>query len=339
MRKLLLTSSALVAAASISSYAVADVSVTGGFEWAYKSTSSGVATTDGDSFTTDNEIAIVFSNKTDNGLTIGGKVEIDIDATTSNSENGNATNDESVLTIAGGFGKLQLGQEDSANEIFGIGEHDLIEEDLSSAPANSSIVTTAGEAGSTDKNKITYITPAMGGFSAGYSIMDSGTATQSTDQTAMGVSYTMPLAGGSLNVKYNKATSDGAASSETESSNYGAKLTMGAASVIVAHGDSTIGTGTAQTDDREANGISILYDLGGGVSVGASTMEATDDKDKTAAGVAEKYTANIAEVAYSVAPGLTARVTYLDYDYKAGGETQSADDSGSITQLTISASF
>ena len=39
MRKLLLTSSALVAAASISSYAVADVSVTGGFEWKYKSTS------------------------------------------------------------------------------------------------------------------------------------------------------------------------------------------------------------------------------------------------------------------------------------------------------------
>ena len=35
MRKLLLTSSALVAAASISSYAVADVSVTGGFEWKY----------------------------------------------------------------------------------------------------------------------------------------------------------------------------------------------------------------------------------------------------------------------------------------------------------------
>ena len=79
MRKLLLTSSALVAAASISSYAVADVSVTGDFEWAYKSTSSGVATTDGDSFTTDNEIAINFSNKTDNGLTIGGKVELDIE--------------------------------------------------------------------------------------------------------------------------------------------------------------------------------------------------------------------------------------------------------------------
>ena len=69
-------------------------------------------------------------------------------------------------------------------------------------------------------------------------------------------------------------------------------------------------------------------------------MEAEDDKDKTAAGVAEKYTANIAEVSYSVAPGLTAKVTYLDYDYKRGGETAAtADDSGSKTQFTISASF
>ena len=74
----------------------------------------------------------------------------------------------------------------------------------------------------------------MGGFQAGYSIYDSGTLAQSTDQTAMGVSYTMPMAGGSLSVKYNKATSDGAAAAETESTNYGAKLTMGAASVIVA---------------------------------------------------------------------------------------------------------
>ena len=68
-------------------------------------------------------------------------------------------------------------------------------------------------------------------------------------------------------------------------------------------------------------------------------MEATDDKDKTSGGVAEKYTANAAEVSYSVAPGLTAKVTYVDFDYKRGAETLSVDDSGSITQLTITASF
>ena len=333
MRKLLLTSSALVAAASISSYAVADVSVSGGFEWAYKSTSSGIAATDGDSMATDNEIVISFSNKTDSGLTVGGKMEMgNYNGTTS-------VIDESVLTIGGGFGTLRLGQEDSINETFGIGEHDLIDEDLSGAPGSSSIVTNAGESGSTDNNKLAYVTPKMGGFQAGYSIADSGTATQSTDQTAMGVSYSMPMAGGSLDLKYNKQSTDGAASAETEAVNYGAKLTMGAASVIVAHGDSTIGAGASQSDDREANGISISYDLGGGVKVGASTMEATDDKDKTTAGVAEKYTANTAEVSYTVAPGLTAKVTYYDYDYKRGNETASVDDSGSITQVTITASF
>ena len=73
----------------------------------------------------------------------------------------------------------------------------------------------------------------MGGFQAGYSIADSGTAVQSPAQPAMGVSYTMPMAGGSLMIRYNKQSTDGVASSETEASNYGAKLTMGAASVIV----------------------------------------------------------------------------------------------------------
>ena len=333
MRKLLLNSTALVAAASISSYAVADVSVSGGFEWAYKSASSGIAATDGDSFATDNEIVISFSNKTDSGLTIGGKMEMgNYNGTTS-------VVDESVMTISGGFGTLRLGQEDSINESFGIGEHDLIDEDLSAAPGSSSIVTNAGESGSNDNNKLAYITPKMGGFQAGYSIADSGTATQSTDQTAMGVSYTMPMAGGSLMVRYNKQSTDGTLAGETESSNYGAKLTMGAASVIAAHGASKIGAGASQSDDREANGLSVRYNLGGGVSVGASTMEATDDKDKTTAGVAEKYTANAAEVSYSVAPGLSAKVTYVDYDYKRGNETASVDDSGSITQVTITASF
>ena len=333
MRKLLLTSSALVAAASISSYAVADVSVTGGFEWAYTSTSSGVAATDGDSMGTDNELTIKFTNKTDTGLSLTGVYDVDADNA------GTASMDESFLQIGGGFGTVSLGQNDAVNDSFGIGEHDLIDEDLSAAPGSSSIVTTAGEAGNTDNNKLAYTTPNMGGFQAGYSIADSGTATQSTDATAMGASYTMPISGGSLMVRYNKHSKDGAAGADTESSNYGAKLTMGAASVIIAHGESTIGAGASQTDDREANGLSISYNLGGGMKIGASTMEAEDDKDKTAAGVAEKYTANAAEVSYTVAPGLSAKVTYVDYDYKAGGETASVDDSGSITQVTISASF
>ena len=146
MRKLLLTSSALVAAASISSYAVADVSVSGGFEWAYKSTSSTVAASDGDSMGTDNTLTIKFTNKTDSGLSLTGVYDVDAD------QAGSTSMDESYLQIGGGFGSVSLGQNDAVNDSFGIGEHDLIDEDLSGAPSSSSIVTTAGESGSTDAN-------------------------------------------------------------------------------------------------------------------------------------------------------------------------------------------
>ncbi len=329
MRKLLLTSSALVAAASISSYAVADVSVTGAFEWQYASTSSNIAATDGDSQTTNNELTIKFTNKTDSGLTVTGVYDIDADA---------SSIDESWLSISGGFGSLKLGSDVGANDDFGISEADLIDEDLSVVQTSASIVTTAGESGAADTTKINYTTPAIGGFQAGYSIYDSGTADASTDQIAMGASYTMPVAGGSMMIRYNKQTTDGTTATETTGTNYGVKVVMGAASLIAARGESTIGSGTGQTDDRTADGVSVKYDLGGGMTIAASTMKAEDDKDVSGT-QNEEYSANIAEVVYTVAPGLKAKVTYLDYDYKAGGESTATNDSGSKTQFTISASF
>jgi hypothetical protein len=329
MRKLLLTSSALVAAASISSYAVADVSVTGAFEWTYSSTSSDIAATDGDAFGVNNELTIKFTNKTDSGLTVTGVYDIDADA--------NAI-DESWMSISGGFGSLKLGKDVGANDDFGIGEHDLIDEDLSVIQASASIVTNSGEQGAADTNKINYTTPTMGGFRAGYSIYDSGTADAATDQIAMGAEYTMPMAGGSMMIRYNKQTTDGTNTAETEASNYGVKLTMGAVSAIASHGESTIGSGAGQSDDRNASGLGLKYDLGGGMTIAATTMKAEDDKDLD--GVqGEEYAANLAEVVYTVAPGLKAKVTYLDYDYKKGGETLSLNDSGSKTQFTLSASF
>ncbi len=330
MRKLLLTSSALVAAASISSYAVADVSVTGAFEWTYSSTSSNLAATDGDAQGVNNELTITFTNKTDSGLTITGVYDMDADA---------GTRDESFFEVSGGFGSLSLGHLAAANDAFGIGEHDLIDEDLSVVMGSSSIVTNSGETGSSEDNKLLYVTPAMGGFKAGYSIMDSGTADASTDQIAMGASYTMPMAGGSMEIKYNKQTTDGTTATETEGTNFGVKLTMGALTAIASKGESTIGSGTGQTDDRNASGVGIKYDLGGGMTIAATTMKAEDDKDLSGT-QNEEYSANLAEVVYTVAPGLKAKVTYLDYDYKKGGESAAAsNDSGSKTQLTLSASF
>ena len=327
MRKLLLTSSALVAAASISSYAVADVSVTGAFEWKYKQQAADQTTQDGDSFGIDNEIVISFSNKTDTGLTVGGKFEMDVDAA-------NATTDESVLTISGGFGTFRLGQEDSVHETFGITEVDLIAEEGDGRFVGSNshtIAANAGEQGSGDGNKFAYVTPSMGGFQAGFSVQDSGDDA-STDMTAMGAKYVMPMAGGSLEVRYNQSTLDG--TTDRDTTNMGAKLTMGAMSLIV----SSMTDETGTTEDQEGTGFGLKYDMGGGLTIAASATEVEDTAD-TSAGENEKYTANIGEVVYTVAPGLAAKITYTDYEYKDGGQTGVGDDAGQITQLTLSASF
>jgi hypothetical protein len=328
MRKLLLTSSALVAAASISSYAVADVSVTGEFEWKYIQRAADMTSVDGDDFGTDNEIVISFSNKTDSGLTIGGKMEIgnyndDTSGTT-------AVIDESVLTISGGFGTFRLGSEDSIHETFGVTEVDLIDEEGNGRFTGNSISGNAGEQGSTDTNKIAYITPAMGGFKAGISVEDSGSGTMASDMTAMGASYTMPLADGSLLIEYNQSTKDG--TTDIDTTNMGATFTMGAMSLIVASMTKEQGT----TNDEEGTGFAIKYDMGGGMTIAASTTE-VEDTATTSGGENEKYTANIGEVVYTVAPGLKAKVTYTDYEYKDGGAT--GDDSGQITQLTLTAAF
>ncbi|MFL2821813.1 MAG: porin [Candidatus Puniceispirillales bacterium] len=328
MRKLLLTSSALVAAASISSYAVADVSVTGEFEWKYIQKAADLTSVDGDDFATDNEIVISFSNKTDSGLTIGGKMEMG----NYNTDDGTTTIDESVLTISGGFGTFRLGNEDSIHETFGVTEVDLIDEEGDGRVANNTISANAGEQGSTDTNKIAYITPSMGGFKAGMSVEDSGTGTAATDMTAMGASYTMPLASGSLLVEYNQSTRDG--TTDTDTTNMGATYTMGAMSIIVASMTKEQGT----TNDEEGTGFGIKYDMGGGLTIAASSSE-VEDTGTTSGGENEKYTSNIGEVVYTVAPGLKAKVTYTDYEYKDGGGAAGDDDSGQITQLTISAAF
>ena len=328
MRKLLLTSSALVAAASISSYAVADVSVTGEFEWKYIQKAADLTSVDGDDFATDNEIVISFSNKTDSGLTIGGKMEMG----NYNTDDGTTTIDESVLTISGGFGTFRLGNEDSIHETFGVTEVDLIDEEGDGREANNTISANAGEQGSTDTNKIAYITPSMGGFKAGISVEDSGTGTAATDMTAMGASYTMPLASGSLLVEYNQSTRDG--TTDTDTTNMGATYTMGAMSIIVASMTKEQGT----TNDEEGTGFGIKYDMGGGLTIAASSSE-VEDTGTTSGGENEKYTSNIGEVVYTVAPGLKAKVTYTDYEYKDGGGAAGNDDSGQITQLTISAAF
>ena len=328
MRKLLLGTTALAAAATLSANAaLADVSISGSYEWSYNSRSSNDATLDGTSFGDDSEIKFTFTNKTDSGLTVTAVTELEADADAS------STNDEQSISISGGFGKIKLGADDSVGDNFGIEAEDLIAEE--STPYRGSMTTdvltdTDIRAASSDSNKVSYYTPAMGGFTAGISHTTS--VTGASDSTEYGAQFTTSAAGSTITIGGATGTTDTASGTpDIDSQNIGVKIVSGPLSVIFAQS-----TYEASDEDQEANGASISYNMGNGMTIGAYTMESDDGLD-----AGQEYTKSGVEVQYAIASGLTAVVTVDDYEYKKGtdGTAAGTSDSGTNSKLTIKASF
>ena len=322
MRKLLLGTTALAAAATLSANAaLADVSISGYYEWKAISQSSNISTQDGTSFSSDSEIYFKFSNKTDSGLDIGMVAEL-------SSDQGEGSMDETSISISGGFGKLILGGNDGAQEDFGVAASDLIGEEDSPTSTTAGIniknADVANLAG--NDNKISYHLPAMGGLTAGISYADSG-ADGNADTTAVGFKYGMEAGGASITI--------GAASGTTENSTQdidsqvvGVKVSSGNISAIVSQA-----TYEASGADEESNGAAVSFKMSDAMTLTAYTAETDDSSDS------EEYTNTGVEVAYTIASGLTATVTVEDYDYKIGSYSTGTADSGTKSKLTIKASF
>jgi outer membrane protein OmpU len=316
MRKLLLGTTALAAAATLSANtALADVSISGSTEWHYVNFGSKVATLDGDSFSQDSEIAFKFSNKTDSGLTIAYTVEMESDA-------GAGGIDESSLTISGGFGSLMLGQNDGVATAYAIEAEDATQEESAGSVASATIrFDTDISLDETDANKIAYTLPAMGGFKAGVSFEDSGAGSGSkTDITAIGASYTAEAGGATVTIGAATVTQEQAGSTpDKDAQNIGVKISSGPATLYLAQS-----INESSDEDITAEGIGLSYNLGNGLTIAGYTMSAEDDLD-----AGEEYTSNSMEAAYEIASGLTAVLNVTNYDYKAGTNndfSEAADD-------------
>ncbi len=326
MRKLLLGTTALAAAATLTANAaLADVSISGGAEWKYSSRSSNVNANDGTAMASDNTMTINFTNKTDSGLDITYMVDFDTDA-----GDGSALGvDENSITIAGGFGKIVLGMDDDAADAYNLDESDLIAED--DAPSvTSATIGTSSSISSDDAMKVAYHLPAMGGLTAGISHTDR-TRAGGTDTTSYGARYSMEAAGASITLGY-AAVQDENSVQDVDQENMGMKVVSGDISLIISQGGSE-----SNDEDIENQGASISYKMPNGMTVGAYTFKSEDDLD-----AGEEYSRSGVELQYTIASGLTAVINVDDYDYKEGGSdtsTTHVDDSGTQTKLTIKASF
>jgi hypothetical protein len=324
MRKLLLGTTALAAAATLSANALADVSVSGYYEWRYESRSSNTTATDGTKFASDSEIKFVFSNKTDNGLDVSMKQEL-------LSDGGDTTVQESALYISGGFGKIQLGSDDGINDgSIPAAPNDLISEEMYSVSSGNNLGITNGDMANLagNDNKIVYYTPAMGGLTAGASFADSGEV-GSTDTTEYGLGYSMEAAGASIYLSYASGTTENA-TQDIDSSTVGVTVKTGGITFAIAQAQYE-----AENDDEQGTSAAVKFGVADGMTLAGYTAEVEDDIS------GEEYSNSGAELIYTIASGLRAIVTVEDYDYKTGSGSGAGTvaDSGTHSKLTMKATF
>ena len=321
MRKLLLSTTALAAAATLSaSTAIADISISGYYEWKYTSQSSDITTQDGTSFSSDSEIKFSFTNKTDSGLTIGMVTELE-------SDDADTAINEGSMSISGGFGKLILGGNDGVGDDYGVASTDLPGEEIYATGTDTLTILNADIAGmSGDANKVSYHLPAMGGLTAGISYMDSGVA-GSADSTEVGFKYGMSAAGAAVTLGGATATTENS-TQDIDSQVIGVKVASGDITAVISQA-----TYEASSTDEESTGAAVQFKVSDAMIFTVHTAETDDSTSK------EEYTNTGAEIKYTIASGLTAFLNVEDYDYKVGSSSGTTADSGTVSKLTIKAAF
>ena len=352
MRKLLLTTTAMVGAMALSA-AHADVSISGAMEFTYQNHDSGIAATSGtsvsgDEFASDQNIVIAFTNKTDSGLTIGMVANIESDGAGASST---YDSDENYITISGGFGKLELGNQDGVGDQLTTTAHDLMGPDALNdgnsmalfAPdhANGLVADNADLVQDiNDQNSINYTLPKMGGLTIGVGYQDNGdTAALNGDETVIAAKYEFESGAVKGSIHYGSLTKDGASFGDRSlnSSSMGVKIASGPFTAIIAQaksdsGEQALSAALPSGVEGEVNDYGVSYNVGNGLTLSVVGTEVTESSG------GESLDVTSVSAKYNIASGLDAYLTMHDYDYKAGTSGQTADD-GSLTAVTIRASF
>ena len=326
MRKYLLSTSTLAGAALLSSAAVADVSISGQFEWDYAARDSNIAANDGNVMGQDSALQINFTNKTDSGLTITAVNDFDTDASTA---------DDTYMSIAGGFGTVKLGKTDGANANYEMNAMGLVQEEeggtLSSTTTNTATIATSTSGGGGNNQQVSYHLPAMGGLTAGVSV-GTGTVAKNNEYSAVGLKYAMTAGDAAVTLAYSTKTTETTTTADNDVSSYGVNIASGALSFTL-----SAGTKTGLDEDISTQSAGVSYDMGNGLVVAAASVKSEDDDD-----AGEEYDMTTYEAAYTIASGLSAVLNVSDFDYENGTDVDTAaqvDINGTNTSLTIKATF
>ena len=329
MKKSLLATTALAAlgAVAVASPASAkfEVGVSGYMEqWFGYSDNSNSAQPNSDVFDqiSDAEFNIDFKQTLDNGLTIGGQIQVE------GQQQAEAVGDEideQYIYVDGAFGRFLIGSENGAPYLmhYGIKSNGvgLDEGDVNNWIAGSTgalRITNATTLIDNDQNKITYFTPRVSGFQIGATfqpdaddinavVPSAGGAEADTRRDngyGLGANYVTAVADMSVKASVGFADAGGAVAGNETALSLGLQLGFGGFTASFAYGEHENDT---TPNDRNTFGVSVAYNAGpAGVSIAYIRGEDSDDD--------RQQDAFELGASYAVGPGVAAKASlyYMD---------------------------
>lgn len=271
-------------------------------------------------FQSDTEVYFTGSTTLDNGIEIGARIELE-------GESSSDQIDEQFLFVNGGFGRIEMGKNDSAADSMGVTAPTV-------GPVNpndggtedwvqlTNIIDTVPSSG--DQNRVTYFTPSLGGFQAGVSFADDSgqnNATGAGDNVVSGaLAYSADFDGFSLGLSVE-------GESQADDAWYGAGVNVG-------FGNFTVG-GSYGYVDPDVGDETSAFDLGvtysmDAASVGLSYAYQDDEQDNI-----ENQGVSLG-LAYTLGAGVSWQSSVFWFEEDQAGTASDNDGYGAVTGIALS---
>lgn len=334
MRKVLLTSTALVALGGVSAASAIDIS--GSYMFDYTINDNGTANTVGNNNTamgSDARINFSGSTTSDSGITFGGNYHL------------SATGDveDQGLYMSGDFGYIMAGATDGVvdgMDNFLIGS---VTPEVGAGTTNSGTTGTIAAglnsgAGMTDaatSEKVGYRSPVISGFQFGVSHTDAGRTSKANNNQ-----YMVTYDAGFAKFGYGKADIEAAAGTQADTSQtiLGFGTTYGDFEFKYSNGsDKTRNASGTITGDIETSDVGLYYSGFENISLYYNGV-VSEQKAVTNSG--DKLEYNGVGLSYTIADGVSALIEQGNSDFTdASDATGGGNDISNYTRLGLSVSF
>ena len=336
MRKILLTTTALVALGGVSSASAIDISGSYGVEYYSESNTGGsadAADVSGDDFIDDGLISFSGSSTADSGLTFGGKMTL----------NHTGAIEDQGLYISGDFGYFMAGATDGVvdgMDSFMTPGSAIIENGATTDNGGADgvgLLTNSMVADNPGTEKVGFRTNVISGFQAGFSYEDAGEgATNNNDVSAWIVTYDLGVAKiGYASSDTGSTTTNGA---NTAQSQVGFGTTFAGVGISAGFGSSkTAGAnGGADTSKIDTRDVGLTYSIDDSTSIYAVNYSS---EEKTGTNAGDKMSGTTFGLSYTIAPGVSSLLETASADYTDATAGSGNSDGLSQTTAKIVVSF